>query len=404
MGTQPNHTLAHRRSDRLSLAFPVEASGIDLSGKHFSVKTKTTTVSRFGCCLALPQLLTSEQPISVRRAGTKERALGRVVAPLGAHADGFLYGVGMDESCETLWGIRFSSSFYEKLLDNMYDGIYFVDRERRITYWNGGAEKQTGYSAADTVGTQCFNNLLGHVDESGKALCTGDCPLSAAMADGHAREADVYLRHKDGHRVPVSVRVLPIRNNDGAIVGAMEVFTDSTAKKRDEKRVRELENLAVRDPLTNLPNRRYLELKLAQALEDLQQFGRECGLLLFDLDHFKQVNDSHGHDVGDALLKGVAETLMQSLRSVDLVGRWGGDEFLVLMTDVHAIALGDLAERCRALIAQTSIAHGAVRVSVTASIGATLLNHADTAATAVRRADELMYQSKHSGGDRTTAG
>jgi diguanylate cyclase (GGDEF)-like protein/PAS domain S-box-containing protein len=404
MDTQPHTAMPRRRSERLSLAFPVEATGVDPAGNDFCVKTKTTTVSRYGCCLPLPRLLPPEQPICVRRIGTHEQALGRVVAPLGAHANGFLYGVGMDESCEALWGIRFSTSFYEKLLDNMYDGIYFVDRDRKITYWNEGAAKQTGYSSAEVVGKHCFNNILGHVDETGKALCMGECPLSAAIADGQAREADVYLRHKNGHRVPVSVRVLPIRNNDDVIVGAMEIFSDSTAKKRIEKRVNELENLAVRDPLTNLPNRRYLELKLAQALEDLQQFDRECGLLLFDLDGFKQVNDTYGHEVGDAMLKGVAETLMQSLRTVDLVGRWGGDEFLVLMTDVQAVSLSDLAERCRALVAQTSIAHGEIRVSVTASIGTTLLNHADTAATAMRRADELMYQSKRSGGDRTTAG
>jgi diguanylate cyclase (GGDEF)-like protein/PAS domain S-box-containing protein len=273
-----------------------------------------------------------------------------------------------------------------------------------MTYWNAGAERLSGYSSADAIGKHCFDNFLAHVDETGKPLCTSACPLSAAMADGQAKEAEIYLRHKDGHRVPISVRVLPMRNSAGEIVGAVEVFSDSTAKRRAEKRVGELENLAFRDALTNLPNRRYLELKLAQALQDHQQFGRECGLLLFDLDHFKQVNDVHGHEVGDAVLKAVAETLVQSLRTVDLVGRLGGEEFMVLMPDVQAMVLGDLAERCRLLIAQSSVADGATRVSVTASIGATLLNHTDSAATAIRRADELMYQSKRSGRNRTTAG
>jgi len=396
--------MARRRSDRLSIAFPVEASGIDPSGKPFRVKTKTTAVSRYGCCLPLPGLLRLEQEIYLRRVGTKEQATGRVVAPLGPHAKGFLYGVGTVESCEALWGIHFSSSFYETLLNSMYDGVYFVNRDRKITYWNTGAERLSGYSFTEVVGKHCFNDLLGHVDETGKPLCTSGCPLSSALADGQVREAEIYLRHKNGHRVPISVRVLPMRDINGAIVGAVEVFSDSTAKKRAEKRAGELENLAFRDALTNLPNRRYLELKLAQALQDHQQFGRECGLLLFDLDHFKQVNDTHGHEVGDAVLKAVAETLVQSLRAVDLVGRLGGEEFLVLMPDVHAIALGDLAERCRILIARSSVANGATRVSVMASIGATMLSHTDSAATAIRRADELMYQSKRSGGDRTTAG
>lgn len=311
----------------------------------------------------------------------------------------------MNESCETLWDeIHFSSSFYEQLLDTMHDGVYFVDRDRKITHWNAGARKLSGYSASEAVGKHCFNNFLGHVDEAGRPLCTSGCPLSAVLLDGNAREAEIFLRHSNGHRVPVSVRVLPMRNRDGAIVGAVEVFSDSTVKKQTEKRIGELEGLAFRDSLTNLQNRRYLELKVEQALQEHREFDREYGLLLLDLDRFKHVNDTYGHDIGDAMLNVVAETLVQSLRAVDLVGRWGGEEFVVLLPDVSALVLGDLAERCRALIARSSIKCGESDVSVTASIGVTLLSHDDSPSSATRRADELMYESKRSGGDRTTAG
>lgn len=405
MEIQPETAMAGRRSSRVSIAFPVEASGIDPEGKGFCETTKTDTVSRYGCCLSLPRLLQPKQQIRLRRVGTDEQAVGRVVAQMGSHANGYLYGVSMRTSCETLWGIRFSSFLlYKKILDSLHDGVYFVNRDRQITYWNEGAEKLAGYSPTEAVGKTCFSDFLGHVDETGKSLCTSGCPLSSVMADGQPRQVELYLRHKNGHRVPISVRVLPMRDSAGEIVGAAEVFSDSTAKQRAEKRVNELENLAFRDALTNLANRRYLELKVEQALQDHQQFGREYGLLLLDLDHFKQVNDNHGHDLGDAVLKVVAQTLVQTLRPVDLVGRWGGEEFLVLMADVQALALGDLAERCRVLIAQSSAGNGASRVAVTASIGATMLNHADTAQAAFRRADELMYLSKRSGGNRTTTG
>lgn len=398
-------TAAGRRSSRVSIAFPVEASGRDPEGKPFSERTKTDTVSRYGCCLSLPRLLRPQQQIRLRRVGSDEQAVGRVVAQMGSNANGYLYGVSVRKSCEALWGIRFTSFlFYKKILDSLHDGVYFVNRDRQITYWNEGAEKLAGYSPTEAVGKTCSSNFLGHVDETGKPLCTSGCPLSSVMADGQPRQVEIYLRHKNGHRVPISVRVQPMRDSAGAIVGAVEVFSDSTAKQRAEKRVSELENMAFRDALTNLANRRYLELKVAQALQDYQQFGREYGLLLLDLDRFKHVNDNHGHDLGDAVLKVVAQTLVQTLRPVDLVGRWGGEEFLVLMADVHATALGDLAERCRVLIAQSSVGHGASRVSVTTSIGATLLNQADSPETAFRRADELMYQSKRSGGDRTTTG
>jgi diguanylate cyclase (GGDEF)-like protein/PAS domain S-box-containing protein len=405
MEIPPETAMAGRRSSRVSIAFPVEASGIDPEGKRFRETTKTDTVSRYGCCISLPRLLKPKQQIRLRRVGTGEQVVGRVVAQMGSHANGYLYGVSMRKSCETLWGIRFSSFLlYKKILDSLHDGVYFVNRDRQITYWNEGAEKLAGYSPAEAIGKSCFGNFLDDVDETGNSVCASGCPLSSVMADGQPRQIEVYLRHKDGHRVPISVRVLPMRDSAGGIVGAVEVFSDSTAKQRAEKRVSELENLAFRDALTKLANRRYLELKVAQALQEHQQFGREYGLLLLDLDHFKQVNDTHGHDLGDAVLKVVADTLVNTLRPVDLVGRWGGDEFLILMADVHATALGDLAERCRVLIAQSSVGHGASRVSVTASIGATLLDHEGSPETAFRRADELMYQSKRSGGDRTTTG
>jgi diguanylate cyclase (GGDEF)-like protein len=229
-------------------------------------------------------------------------------------------------------------------------------------------------------------------------------PAHHVMLDGQPRTAEFYLRHKEGYRVPVSVRVLPMQNWEGKIVGAGEVFGDATAKNKVEKSMGELEQLAFRNPLTGLPNPRYFELKVEQGLEEHRRFSRLYGLLMFDVDHFKKVNDSHGHDIGDALLKAVAKTWVQGLRPVDIVGRWGGEEFLVLMPDLDAVALGDLAERCRVLIVQSSVVTDASRVSVTASIGATVLSHGDSGETAVRRMDELMYQSKRSGGDRTTAG
>jgi diguanylate cyclase (GGDEF)-like protein/PAS domain S-box-containing protein len=405
MEIEPQPGMAGRRSSRVSIAFPVEASGIDPQGKRFCETTKTDTVSRYGCCLSLPRLLRPKQQIRLRRVGTGEQVVGRVVAQMGLHDNGYLYGVSMRKSCETLWGIRFSNFLlYKKILDSLHDGVYFVNRDRQITYWNEGAEKLAGYSPAEAIGKSCVSNFLEDVDETGKPMCASGCPLSSVMMDGQPRQVELYLRHKNGHRVPISVRVLPMRDSAGEIVGAVEVFSDSTAKQRAEKRVSELESLAFRDALTKLANRRYLELKVTQALQEHQQFGREYGLLLIDLDHFKQVNDNHGHDLGDAVLKVVADTLVQTLRPVDIVGRWGGDEFLVLMADVHATALGDLAERCRVLIAQSSAGHGASRVSVTASIGATLLDHEGSPEAAFRRADELMYQSKRSGGDRTTTG
>lgn len=263
-----------RRSDRVSIAFPLEVAGIDLRGQRFSERTKTTSVSRYGCCVPMARPLQADQPLQLRRVGTNQIATGRVVAPMGLQAEGHLYGVETKQSCEGLWGIRFTSSMYEKLLNTLQEGVYFVNREREITYWNEGAERLAGYAAGEMLGKACCDSVLEHVDEHGQSLCADGCPLSSVMRDGQPRTAEFYLRHKLGHRLPVAVRVFPLRNSDGVIVGAVEVFSDSTLKMKFEKRVSELEQPAFRDALTGLPNRRHIELKVEQALQDHQRLGR----------------------------------------------------------------------------------------------------------------------------------
>lgn len=295
-------------------------------------------------------------------------------------------------------------SFHERLLDSLNDGVYFVDRDRKITYWNKGAEHLTGYSASEVIGRLCPDNFLMHVDEKGCALCLMGCPLAGTILDGQRREAEIYLRHKLGHRVPVIVRAAPIMDNAGCIVGAVEVFSDLTAKRNIERRVGELENLAFRDALTGVPNRRYIELKVSQAIQEVEQFGRSIGLLIIDVDHFKEVNDKYGHEIGDDALRAMCKTLTSNLRLGDAVGRWGGEEFLVINTDVTLPALGAFAERCRMLITESTIPVGNERLRITASVGATLIKAGDSAQSAIKRADELMYKSKRYGRNRVTLG
>ncbi len=295
-----------------------------------------------------------------------------------------------------------STSFHEKLLDSLYDAVYFVDRERRITYWNKAAGELTGYSAGEMVGRYCFDNLLVHVNEEGCLLCLQGCPLSRTIADGQRREAEVYFRHKLGHRVPVSVRVAPIADSEGRIVGAVEVFNDISAKKTIERRVGELEHLAFLDELTGAPNRRYIELKVKQAIQEVEQFDRRIGLVEIDVDLFKQVNDQYGHEIGDCALRSVCKTLTHSLRTGDIVGRWGGEEFLVIVADVGREGLAAFAERCRMLIAESAIPVRDECARITASLGGTLIRRGDTEQSAIKRADELMYRSKRAGRNRVT--
>jgi diguanylate cyclase (GGDEF)-like protein/PAS domain S-box-containing protein len=297
-----------------------------------------------------------------------------------------------------------SQDLYRTIVENMHDGLYFVDRERRITYWNKGAERITGYTADEVVGTSCANNILVHVDALGRELCKGSCPLIASMADGATHEAEVFLHHKLGHRLPVWVRTSPLRGPDGGFTGAIELFTEISSRAALLAQVEELKKLALLDALTGLPNRRHMEAQLHARLEELRRSRVGFGLLFIDVDHFKLVNDRHGHDVGDQVLTVVANTLSLSVRPFDTVCRWGGEEFAGIFPHTDPDLLRAIAERLRVLMAHSRVYTEVGVLTVTVSIGGAVARADDSPATLVKRADERMYASKADGRNRVTVG
>jgi diguanylate cyclase (GGDEF)-like protein/PAS domain S-box-containing protein len=289
-------------------------------------------------------------------------------------------------------------AFYKELLDHMSDGVYFVDRERCILYWNEGATRLSGYMADEMLGRHCQDNILCHVDAKGRQLCEDGCPLVASIYSGGRNEANVFLRHKQGRRVPVNVRVQPMRGPDGSIVGAIEIFSDDSAQHEVRRQKAAMERLAFLDHLTELPNRRYLEMSLHTAASEYEVHKDSFGVLVIDLDKFKGINDSFGHSVGDSALQEVALTLTGVLRSPDTIGRWGGDEFLAIVRNIDRIKLKMLAERCVALVRETSITSGdGSRIHLSISVGAALSRRGEDPRRLIHRADELMYQSKKNG-------
>jgi len=296
----------------------------------------------------------------------------------------------------------FGSDFYKSLLESLDVGVYFVDSDRKISYWNSGAEKITGYTSAEVIGKRCSDNILNHVDEQGHNLCTDGCPLAATIADGDPRAAEIFLHHKDGYRVPVSVRVFPMKSEDGKVIGAVEMFSENTSKIAALERISELERMAYVDHLTELANRRYAEIALQKRLDEMQRYGWPFGVIMIDIDHFKRVNDNYGHEVGDKALVMVAKTLVSSARSFDLVGRWGGEEFMIIAPNVGKEQLHSMANRLCVLVELSSLREDGGDVRVSISAGATLARPTDTVQTLIKRADRLLYKSKRNGRNQAT--
>jgi diguanylate cyclase (GGDEF)-like protein/PAS domain S-box-containing protein len=292
---------------------------------------------------------------------------------------------------------------YPDLLDKMPDAVYFVDSAKKITYWNKAAEKVTGYRESEVMGKSCADNILVHVDDRGESLCLGKCPLAATMADGISREAEVYLHHKNGHRVPVLVRVSPLRDVHGNIIGGAELFTDNSSKEAMILRIKELEELAMIDTLTRLANRRYIESELEVRIQEKSRYNLPFGLLFMDIDHFKRFNDNYGHDVGDRALITVANTLRSLARPYDLIGRWGGEEFIAIIRNVDMALLTVIGERLRSLVEMTYIDVDGKNIGITLSVGAAIARDDDTPVSILKRSDMLMYLSKENGRNCLTA-
>jgi diguanylate cyclase (GGDEF)-like protein len=223
------------------------------------------------------------------------------------------------------------------------------------------------------------------------------------MEDGKKREVNVYLHHKDGQRVPVTIRTVPLKNEKNEIVGAAELFLKNIKMKSLEEKINELKQENHRDKLTEINNRKYLEKILAEIVERDDIKKDDIAFCFLDVDDFKYINDNFGHLVGDKILSMIAKTLKNNLRDSDKAFRWGGDEFALLLFDINNNKkLFKLLERLKLLINESFINHKQEKLSVTMSFGATKLSKNDTIESLTKRADNNMYESKKQGKNQIT--
>jgi len=185
-----------------------------------------------------------------------------------------------------------------------------VNLERQITFWNKAAERITGFTKAEVWGsvapTTCYATWT-----TGAIPCARGLPLSYTLRDGQFRSASVFLHHKNGHRLPVAIGVAPITDNQQNIIGAVEIFRDNSTTVAALEHLKELEDLVYLDGLTHIANRTYLETFIVAKFNELRRLGWSFGVISIDVDQFKSVNDTFGHQTGDLVLKMVAQTLVK---------------------------------------------------------------------------------------------
>src|ERR671921_1788731 len=286
------------------------------------------------------------------------------------------------------------SQRHEMVLKSAGEGIFGLDLHGRVTFVNPAASDMTGWSTQDVLGRE-MHNLLYHTKSDGASYPSEECPIYAAFTTGttHSRDDEVFWR-KDGTSFPVEYTSNPIFE-DGEIVGAVVTFRDITERKALQE---QLHHQAFYDPLSGLPNRALFMDRLEHALTRANRRGSKLAVLFTDLDNFKVINDSLGHEVGDQLLVAIAERLKACLRPEDTAARLGGDEFTILVEDISSVGEGvQIAERITDIL-RPPFALEEQEVFATFSTGIAFNSTAqEQPADLLRHADLAMYRAKHRG-------
>jgi len=281
------------------------------------------------------------------------------------------------------------------MLNSIGDAVISTDPAGTVTYLNPVAEKITGWSRAEAMGRRLEDIITITKDSSSEPMAAlQSAPLEGGVV---STSASGILTRRDGAEFAVEHSAAPIQDDRGEVIGAVMVFRDVSAARAITQK---LAYAAHHDSLTGLPNRVLFELRLKQAMALARRHNCEVAVLFLDLDRFKPVNDTWGHAVGDRLLESVARVLQSCVRSTDTVSRFGGDEFVVLLSEISrpgdAIALADKilgALRIPHVIDQHSLL-------ATASIGISLYPHDGIdPQTLLHNADAAMFQAKRSGGN-----
>lgn len=259
-----------------------------------------------------------------------------------------------------------------------------TDAEMRIERANQAFTDITGYREEEVLGeTPKIFKSGRHGPDFYQRL------WNSLLSRGHW-QGEIWNRNKFGEIYPLWQSITAVRDDHGEIRNFVAVFHNITERKRMED---ELERQATRDHLTGAFNRRAFDAALRHAIEQAELDDEPFTLLLFDIDHFKQVNDRHGHDVGDAILKRLAERVANTLRTTDILCRWGGEEFTILLPDTRLKGANVFAERLRHQIQEARL-NG---LAVTISTGIAQYRAGDSTDTLLARADAALYRAKKAG-------
>jgi diguanylate cyclase (GGDEF)-like protein/PAS domain S-box-containing protein len=297
---------------------------------------------------------------------------------------------------------------FSRLLEDALDAVIIIDEQCRIRYINGAMQALSGYASGELLG-QTLNGLLpdavGAQHDNFVLNYIRSSRTSSVL--GKIREFAIRHRDRDTQMIPIEMKALDLGVVDGMrYFGAflLDVRERRELAAKNASLLAQLEQQALHDALTSLPNRRAYEAQAGQAMARAARSGAALTVGVADLDHFKKINDRYGHAVGDAVLRTVAQALRDTGRITDVAARLGGEEFGLLFPDASLRQAHQVAERLRAAVAAavTPLPDGG-QLQVTISIGVASLMAGASLDAAMSEADKALYAAKHQGRNKVVA-
>ncbi len=301
-----------------------------------------------------------------------------------------------EQQINLMFALRESKNKLQTLVDTALDAVVTMDSEGIITGWNRQATLIFGWSREEIIGQAIDTTIIplryrdAHTQGLKHFLATGVGPFINKRVETHAL-------HRDDHEFPVELAIAAVMTEGKPEFSAF--IRDITERKHAEAELREM---ATTDFLTGLANRRHFIARMTDELARLQRLDNPyTAVLMLDLDHFKRINDTHGHATGDAILKHFAALIRDALRKIDTVGRVGGEEFAIILPGANLDEAKVFAERLRQKVETTPLTLDDTAISITVSIGITAMKATDAGAdTVLIRADEALYRAKENGRNR----
>ena len=282
------------------------------------------------------------------------------------------------------------SDICRSILESLPAGLCVVDMQKKIVIWSDGAERITGHLRHDVIGHSCISETLLHCDQPGCEFCKEDCPVARAIKTSHPTESIGFLHHKTGYEIPVRVRAVPVHNQHGSIIGAVETFEELQQTAAPIHRDDSLTLPGCIDEVTDVASHALMLSHLRRTLATFVEVQVPFAVLSMRLEGLPHFRASLGPEAASSLLRVVARSLESTLWSTDFIGRWSDDQFLVILNGCREEALPAVRERVRRILSGDGIEWWGERRSLPVAVGEASAQPGDTVEALMQRVQKSL--------------